>query len=111
MLLAKTLVKRIISNCIIFEAKDGNEAVEFYKNESPDVILMDIQMPNKNGYEATDEIRQLKNSENIPIIAITAGIMVGDKEKCFQAGMDDYLPKPIIQADLEKILHKWLDKK
>jgi PAS domain S-box-containing protein len=111
MLLAKTLVKRIVSNCTIFEAKDGNEAVEHYIKEQPDVILMDIQMPNKNGYEATDEIRKLKDSENIPIIAITAGIMVGDKEKCFQAGMDDYLPKPIIQADLEKILHKWLLKK
>ncbi|MFV5688081.1 PAS domain S-box protein [Flavobacterium sp. ZT3R25] len=111
MLLAKTLVKRIVSNCTIFEAKDGNEAIEKYVKEQPDVILMDIQMPNKNGYEATDEIRKLKNSENIPIIAITAGIMVGDKEKCFQAGMDDYLPKPIIQADLEKILHKWMDKK
>ncbi|MGZ9735960.1 PAS domain S-box protein [Flavobacterium sp. GNP002] len=110
MLLAKTLVKRIISNCIVFEAKDGNEAVELYKKEQPDVILMDIQMPNKNGYEATDEIRQLKDSESIPIIAITAGIMVGDKEKCLEAGMNDYLPKPIIQLDLEKVLYKWLSK-
>ncbi|WP_052257207.1 PAS domain S-box protein [Flavobacterium sp. AED] len=111
MLLAKTLVKRIVSNCTIFEAKDGNEAIEQYIKEQPDVILMDIQMPNKNGYEATEEIRKLKNSEHIPIIAITAGIMVGDKEKCLEAGMNDYLPKPIIQADLEKILHKWLHKK
>jgi CheY-like chemotaxis protein len=110
MFLAKTLVKRIISNCIIFEAKDGNEAVEQYIKEQPDVVLMDIQMPNKNGYEATNEIRKLKDSENIPIIAITAGIMVGDKEKCLEAGMDDYLPKPIIQSDLEKILYKWLPK-
>ncbi|RKS92507.1 PAS domain S-box-containing protein [Flavobacterium limicola] len=110
MFLAKTLVKRIISNCTIFEAKDGNEAIEQYKKEQPDVVLMDIQMPNKNGYEATNEIRKLKGSENIPIIAITAGIMVGDKEKCLEAGMDDYLPKPIIQSDLEKILYKWLPK-
>jgi PAS domain S-box-containing protein len=108
MLLAKTLVKKLILNCIIFEAKDGNEAVEQYKKVQPDVILMDIQMPNKNGYEATDEIRKLKDSENIPIIAITAGIMIGDKEKCIEAGMNDYLPKPIIQVDLEKMLHKWL---
>ena len=111
MLLAKTLIKRIITNCTIYEAKDGNEAVEIYSKEKPDVILMDIQMPNKNGYEAADEIRQFPGAENIPIIAITAGIMVGDKEKCFQAGMDDYLPKPIIQLDLEKILYKWLLKK
>ena len=110
MLLAKTLVKRIISNCTILEAKDGNEAVDRYKKEKPDVILMDIQMPNKNGYEATDEIRQLEDSGDIPIIAITAGIMVGDKEKCLQAGMNDYLPKPIIQLDLEKVLQKWLNK-
>lgn len=110
MLLAKTLVKKLILNCTIFEAKDGNEAVEQYKKEQPDVILMDIQMPNKNGYEATNEIRQLKDSENIPIIAITAGIMMGDKEKCLEAGMNDYLPKPIIQVDLERMLHKWLHK-
>ena len=110
MLLAKTLIKRIITNCTIFEAKDGNEAVEIYSKEKPDVILMDIQMPNKNGYEATDEIRQFEDAKNIPIIAITAGIMVGDKEKCFEAGMDDYLPKPIIQSDLEKVLYKWLQK-
>ncbi|MFV8372301.1 PAS domain S-box protein [Flavobacterium sp. LB2P74] len=108
MLLAKTLVKKIIGNCTVFEAKDGNEAVEIYKKEQPDLILMDIQMPNKNGYEATAEIRQLKDAQNIPIIAITAGIMVGDKEKCLEAGMNDYLPKPIIQLDLEKIVYKWL---
>ena len=110
MLLAKTLIKKIITNCTILEARDGNEAVEMYSKEKPDVILMDIQMPNKNGYEATDEIRQFQDAENIPIIAITAGIMVGDKEKCFEAGMNDYLPKPIIQSDLEEVLHKWLIK-
>ena len=110
MLLAKTLVKRIITNCTILEARDGNEAVEVYTREQPDVILMDIQMPNKNGYEATDEIRQMPNAATIPIIAITAGIMLGDKEKCFEAGMNDYLPKPIIQSDLENLLYKWLRK-
>ncbi len=110
MLLAKTLVKKIISNCQIFEAKDGNEAVLLYEKERPDVILMDIQMPNKNGYEATYEIRKLNNSQDVPIIAITAGIMVGDKEKCFNAGMNDYLPKPIIQTDLERVLQTWLKK-
>ena len=110
MLLAKTLVKRIISNCTVIQAYDGNEAVAIYKKEKPDLILMDIQMPNKNGYEATEEIRQLNESENIPIIAITAGIMVGDKEKCLEAGMNDYLPKPIIQMDLERVLCKWLSK-
>lgn len=108
MLLAKTLVKRLISDCVIYEAKDGNEAVDLYKKEMPDIILMDIQMPNKNGYEATSEIRQLKDSVEIPIIAITAGIMADDKEKCLEAGLNDYLSKPIIESDLEKMLFKWL---
>jgi PAS domain S-box-containing protein len=109
MLLAKTLVKRLISDCIIYEAKDGFEAIEQYKKEMPDIILMDIQMPNKNGYEATMEIRQLENASEIPIIAITAGIMADDKEKCLDAGLNDYLSKPIIESDLEKMLVKWLN--
>lgn len=107
MLLAKTLVKKIIPNCIIIEARDGNDAIEKYKLELPDAILMDVQMPNKNGYDATHEIRKIKGSENIPIIAITAGVLIGEREKCFESGMDDYMPKPIIIADLERILHKW----
>jgi signal transduction histidine kinase/CheY-like chemotaxis protein len=110
MLLAKTLVKRLISNCTIYEARDGNEAIEQYKNEKLDIILMDIQMPNKNGYEATLQIRELEDSEEIPIIAVTAGIMIGDKEKCFEAGLNDYLSKPIIEDDLKKILIKWFNK-
>ncbi|HEX9151324.1 MAG TPA: response regulator, partial [Flavobacterium sp.] len=111
MFLAKTLVKRIVANCTIVEAKDGNEAIDQFIKEKPDVVLMDIQMPTKNGYEATEQIRKLKGAKNIPIIAITAGIMLGDKEKCLEAGMNDYLPKPIIQIDLEKMLYKWLLKK
>lgn len=110
MLLAKVLVKKTMSNCIIYEAKDGNEAVEQYKKVRPDIILMDIQMPTKNGYEATHEIRKLLGGANVPIIAITAGIMTGDKEKCLEEGLDDYLSKPIIEVDLEKILMKWLNK-
>lgn len=93
---------------IIFEASDGKEAIEQFKKENPDVILMDIQMPKKNGYEATAEIRKLKNSGNIPIIALTAGTMSEDKEKCFKSGMNDYLSKPINQYDLEKVLRQWV---
>ncbi|MBC5837786.1 PAS domain S-box protein [Flavobacterium muglaense] len=111
MLLARTLVKRLMTNCTVFEAKDGNEGLEMYVKEKPDLILMDIQMPNKNGYEATYEIRELEahgDGDKVPIIAVTAGILTGEKEKCFEAGMDDYLPKPIMMADLESTLLKWL---
>jgi PAS domain S-box-containing protein len=110
MFLARTLVKRILPNCIITEAIDGEAAVAAYILETPDLILMDIQMPNKNGYEAAAEIRALETSSRTPIVAITAGILIGEKEKCFESGMDDYLPKPIIIEDLERILATWLKK-
>jgi len=110
MFLARTLVKRILPNCIILEAVDGEAAVEFYKKEIPDLILMDIQMPNMNGYEATTEIRALETNFRTPIIAVTAGILIGEKEKCFESGMDDYMAKPIIINELERLLATWLQK-
>ncbi len=109
MLLTKKLITTIVSNCTIYEARDGDEAIAEYKKEKPDIILMDIQMPNRNGYEATSEIRKIKQAENIPIIALTAGIMEGDKEKCLKSGMNDYLAKPIDISNLEQILCKWLN--
>jgi PAS domain S-box-containing protein len=109
MLLIKTLLKAIIPNCIILETSDGIGAIKLYKKELPDLILMDIQMPVKNGYETTIEIRKLEKAKNIPIIALTAGIMIGEKEKCIESGMNDYVAKPIIKSNLELILHKWLD--
>jgi CheY-like chemotaxis protein len=107
--LANTLTKKIIPNCTIINAFDGDEAIQQCIEEKPDLILMDVQMPNKNGYLATTEIRKLdeKNKE-IPIIALTAGIMVGEKEKCLEAGMNDYISKPIIKETFEQILKKWL---
>lgn len=110
MLLTKKLVNSMIFNCTIFEAVDGNEAIEKYIEGEPDLVLMDIQMPNKNGYEAVKEIRKLKEAAMVPIIALTAGIMSGDREKCIESGMNDYLPKPIIKIDLEQIITKWLKK-
>lgn len=108
MLLAKTLMKRILPNATIYEAYDGNEAVEQFKKLPLDIIFMDVQMPNKNGYEATIEIRAMDKHQDIPIIAITAGILIGEKEKCFESGMNDYLPKPINIPDLENITRKWI---
>jgi PAS domain S-box-containing protein len=108
MFLIKTLVKKIVPNAIIIEAFDGLDAIKAYEKESFDIILIDIQMPNMNGYDATKHIRSLKNSDKIPIIAITAGILPEEKEKCFTSGMNDYLPKPIIFNDLAKVFEKWI---
>ncbi|HSD07865.1 PAS domain S-box protein [Flavobacterium sp.] len=111
MFLTKTLVRRIIPNAIILEAMDGQEGVEQFIENNPDLVLMDVQMPIKNGYEATQEIRALQNGQNVPIIALTAGIMVGEKDKCLEFGMNDYVSKPILEEDLDIIINKWLSQK
>lgn len=110
LLLAKTLTQKIIPNAKIYEALNGEEAVEQAKIMLPDLIIMDIQMPVMNGYEATKQIRKITSIENIPIIALTAGTIIGEKEKCLQAGMNDYTSKPIIKEELESILSKWITK-
>ena len=111
MLLVKTLLKSILPGSIVFEASDGKKAIKMYKKEKLDLILMDIQMPHKNGYQTTSEIKHMKKYNNIPIIALTAGIMLGEKEKCLESGMDDYVSKPIVRCDLEEVLYKWLKNK
>jgi len=107
MLLAKTLIRQIIPNSDITEAHDGKEGVEKFLGTNPDIIFMDIQMPVMNGYEASIQIRQLQ-MKHIPIIALTAGTVVGEREKCLEAGMDDYASKPIIKQTLERIIHNWI---
>lgn len=107
MLLAKTLVRQILPNAHIIEAVDGLEAVEKYKENEIDIVLMDVQMPNMNGYEATTKIREIQ-TKRTPVIALTAGTVVGEREKCLEVGMDDYASKPIIKDALEIIIAKWV---
>jgi CheY-like chemotaxis protein len=83
-------------------ANNGEEVVKAVQNESFDLILMDVQMPLMNGYEATGIIRQMEKQTHrrIPIIGLTANAMNGDREKCIDAGMDDYLSKPVNMKNL-----------
>jgi CheY-like chemotaxis protein len=87
---------------LVTGVRDGKEAVEAVDKGIFDVILMDIQMPNMNGFEATAAIREKeKNSDrHTPIIAMTAHAMKGDREMCLEAGMDDYVPKPLKSDEL-----------
>ena len=106
--LAVTLIKRIVPNAEIIEAKNGEEAIAIINNQCFDIILMDIQMPIMNGYEAATEIRKIPKYQNVPIIALTAGILNGEREKCLEYGMNDYLSKPILAKDLQEMIQKWV---
>jgi PAS domain S-box-containing protein len=90
----------------------GKEALEAVKHKKYDLILMDVQMPEMDGFEATGHIRELeKNGGHIPIIAMTAHAMKGDDQRCFDAGMDDYISKPVKPEVLFETISKWTDTK
>ncbi|CAG5068728.1 Sensor histidine kinase RcsC [Dyadobacter sp. CECT 9623] len=110
MLLVRSMLNKIVPNAVIVEAENGREAVHAYHKSNPDLVFMDIQMPEMNGYEAARGIRNLENGTRVPIIALTAGTVVGEREKCIEAGMDDYLTKPVIRDTLEEMLLRWLVK-
>lgn len=107
MLTVKQLIKLgVQSQCV----SNGQQAIEAVQAIGFDLILMDCHMPNMNGFEATKIIRELElaNDRHIPIIAMTAGAMAGDKDGCLAAGMDDYLSKPFALQELGEKLSQWL---
>ena len=92
-LLAVSLLRR--SGCQVTADENGVEALRAYREKTFDLILMDVQMPEMDGLTATERIRASEGpGKRIPIIALTAGVMKNDREKCIAAGMDDYVSKP-----------------
>jgi signal transduction histidine kinase/ActR/RegA family two-component response regulator len=92
-------------------AANGQEALDMLESESVDVVLMDCQMPEMDGFEATQHLRErekISGARALPVIAMTANVMEGDRERCLQAGMNDYLGKPVRMDELESMLHRWL---
>jgi PAS domain S-box-containing protein len=108
MLLCKKMTQIILPNSTIFQAENGKKALEILDREPINLILLDIQMPEKNGYDTSSEIRKNEKLKNLPIIALTAGIMVGEKEKCFDYGMNDYISKPFKTVELQTVINKYI---
>ncbi|MBK1647654.1 response regulator [Rhabdochromatium marinum] len=108
LILARHMVAELLPHAQIEEAHNGAEAVQRCRDSRPDLILMDVQMPGVNGYDATRQIRTEENEPPVPIIALTAGTLKGEKDRCLHAGMNDFLVKPIVSEQLQKCLHQWL---
>jgi CheY-like chemotaxis protein len=108
-MIAARLLEKL--GCRVDVAANGREAVEMAGLLPYDAIFMDCQMPEMDGFEATQEIRSREGpSVHRPIIAMTANAMQGDRERCLNAGMDDYISKPIRKADLNEALERHLSK-
>jgi PAS domain S-box-containing protein len=109
------LIARILEKigCEVVLVKNGQQVLDTLENEEEkfSLILMDCQMPVLNGYDATDLIRkaEIDTNRHIPIVAMTANAMIGDREECLKAGMDEYLSKPIQRKELENILARFIN--
>ena len=106
---ARRLLIRLGLDCD--SARDGREAVDAVQRSRYDVVLMDCQMPEMDGYEATHEIRvreSVMRRPRLPIVAMTANAMAGDRERCIDAGMDDYVAKPLDSGQLTDVLQRWI---
>ena len=93
----RTLVRRVLTaeGYSIIEAVNANQALEILESTKPNLILMDINMPDIDGYTLTAQIKETPGFERIPIIALTANVMRGDRERSLEAGCDGYIQKPI----------------
>ncbi|EON79281.1 putative sensor/response hybrid [Lunatimonas lonarensis] len=109
MMMIKALIGRLYPEAVLYEAVNGLEAVRLMSEVSPDLILMDIQMPELDGLEATKKIRAVENESGIhvPIIALTAGAFKEEEERCLAAGMDGFLTKPVEPEKIKSVLMKY----
>jgi signal transduction histidine kinase/ActR/RegA family two-component response regulator len=105
--IAQKLLAR--AGCQVTTVADGQAALEALKTQQFAAVFMDCQMPLMNGFEATAQIRNSSQDfRSVPVIALTASAMAGEKQKCIEAGMDDYLTKPMDLAELDRVLHRWV---
>ena len=93
----RMLVRRVLEaeGYRVVEAEDGLEGIKLLRSLTPDLVLMDINLPEIDGYEVTKRLKQAPSMTRVPVIAMTANVMKGDREKTMAAGCDGYIPKPI----------------
>ncbi|WP_411971405.1 response regulator [Sphingobacterium sp. Lzh-3] len=108
MVLNNRIMKSLAPNILLTEAANGLQALEECRKKQFSLIIMDVQMPIMSGIEATQHIRMLPEYQHIPIIGVTAGNVLGEKEKCLESGMNDFLPKPIRRVELLEVLKKYI---
>jgi len=108
----RTLVKRVLEaeGYRVVEAEDGIQGFEYLQSETPDLVIVDINLPEMDGYEVTTRLKQMPSMANIPVIAMTANVMKGDREKTLAVGCDGYIPKPIDIDTLPDQVAKYLRK-
>ena len=106
-LLARTMITKILPNARITEACDGLEALERFTEQQPAMVLLDIQMPHLSGYETCRRMRAIEPSHTT-IIALTAGTVKGERERCLEVGMDDYISKPFVLDTLAATFQRWI---
>ncbi|CAH0133663.1 MULTISPECIES: PAS domain S-box protein [unclassified Pedobacter] len=108
--LTRSLLEKLYPKSVIMEAENGVLGISLFQQETFDLIFMDIQMPEMNGYESARKIRSLEEHTRVPIIALTAANVKGEREKSMAAGMDDFITKPVLEEHIATILNKWLVK-
>ena len=108
MALNNRLIENLLPNCSTVCVENGQLAVDSCENQDFDLILMDIQMPVMDGLEATKRIREIESYKHVPIIGITAGNVVGERERCLQVGVNDFLTKPIKVETFKEVLYNCL---
>ena len=107
-LLARTMIQKILPRARIIEASDGAEALERFAEHHPAMVLLDIQMPHLSGYKVCQQIRATEPSHTT-IIALTAGTVKGERERCLRVGMDDYISKPFVLETLAATFQRWIN--
>ena len=101
--------------CVVVDAQNGREALNHLQSQTFDIVFMDCEMPEVNGFEATAEVRRLEaqgalphqHAQRLPIVALTANVGAGHRTRCLQVGMDDHVTKPVSANDLTKAIRRW----